>query len=80
MVQVNISDNEGVLLSIELQSIVQFNRNEEIITELLHQYIFEFRIENTLNEIKQKVQIILDADIHNQRKQKLIKINGISQK
>jgi len=80
MMVVDISDSNGILFSIEIHSISQLNRNKEVITELLQRYMFEFKNGSTLNEIKQKIKIILDADIYNQRIKKIKKINEISKR
>ena len=80
MVEIDVSDGDGVLFSIEVKSLALLNRNRDIITHFLQQYMFQLKTESLLNEMKQKVQIILESDIYNQRKQKLKRINKIYEK
>jgi hypothetical protein len=75
MINIDVNDGKDLLFSIDVTSISAFNRRKKNIEELLQSYIFEMKSPAVLNEMKQKIQIILDSDVKNQRREKLNRIS-----
>jgi hypothetical protein len=77
MVKIDISSVKRKLFSVDVDSISTYRRNEKLIEEMLQQYIWEFETEQVMDEMKQKVELILKSDIKNIRKEKLKRISDI---
>ena len=77
MTQLNVSDGSENLFSVDVVSVSAYRRREKLIEQMLIGYLYEMKSPKVLDEMKQKVQFILDSDIQNSRKEKLEHIADI---
>lgn len=75
MTTIDIYDNDKKLFSMNIESVDIFNRNKEKISNMLESYFFRIKTDQLYEEMKQKIQIILDSDVKYNRKLKLKKIS-----
>ena len=77
MIKIDVNGSQGVLFSVNAVSMSAYKRREKLIEQLLHAYLWEYKTTILLDEMKQKVQYILDSDIKSMRKEKLERIAEI---
>lgn len=75
MTTIDIYDNDKKLFSMNIESVDIFNRNKEKISNMLESYFFRIKTTQLYEEMKQKIQTILDSDVKYNRKLKLKKIS-----
>jgi len=77
MITIDVSNGTKNLFSVDAVSISAFRRREKLIEQMLRGYLYEFETPQVIEEMKQKVQSILNSDIKNVRKEKLEHIANI---
>lgn len=75
MTTIDIYDNDKKFFSMNIESVDIFNRNKEKISNMLESYFFRIKTTQLYEEMKQKIQTILDSDVKYNRKLKLKKIS-----